>query len=52
VDTICQQCHFPPPNPRTGVHMPSANTGSSKSCIDCHTDVHGSGSSPAFLKAK
>lgn len=48
VDTICQQCHLPPPKPMTGVpdvHNPATQT---KFCTDCHTDIHGSNVSPVF----
>ena len=54
VDAICQVCHLPPRDPRTGAHMPSADDHAepSKSCIDCHTDVHGSNSSRMFFRIK
>jgi DmsE family decaheme c-type cytochrome len=54
VDAICQQCHLPAPDPKTGAHIRSANNPArpSQSCIDCHTDVHGSNCSIVFLKKK
>ncbi len=50
-DAICRQCHVPSPDPAVGAHMPSAkdHSGRSKSCVDCHTDIHGSSRSPALL---
>lgn len=54
VDSICQLCHFPPPDPKTGAHMQRAKdqAGPSPTCTDCHTNIHGSDSSPAFLREK
>jgi DmsE family decaheme c-type cytochrome len=51
VDAICQSCHFPSPNPKTGVHMDPEkdHAKSSRSCTDCHVDVHGSNRDPIFL---
>lgn len=54
VDSICQLCHFPSPDPRSGAHMPTSpdHAAPPKSCTDCHADVHGSNSSPIFLNKK
>jgi len=52
VDAICQSCHFPAPDAKTGAHMSPAKSHAepSKSCTDCHSDVHGSNRDPVFLK--
>lgn len=52
VDTICQTCHFPPPDPKTGAHIQPAKDHPQppKSCTECHIDIHGSNSSPTFRR--
>jgi DmsE family decaheme c-type cytochrome len=52
IDAICQQCHLPAADFKTKAHIRSADDSSrtSRSCIDCHIDVHGSNSSVVFLK--
>lgn len=52
VDTICQQCHLPSLTSIAGLSLESAHnsTTQSKSCTDCHTDIHGSNVSPEFLR--
>jgi DmsE family decaheme c-type cytochrome len=54
VDAICQFCHFPAPDPKTGAHILRAKdqSGRLQPCTDCHTDVHGSNISPVFLRNK
>jgi len=53
-EAICRQCHSPSPDAATGAHMPSVNdqSGRSRFCVDCHTDIHGSGRSPALLETR
>ena len=53
VNTICQQCHLPSLNPTAGMpdvpaHILSAQ---SPSCISCHSNIHGSNISEAFLRS-
>lgn len=52
VDSICHQCHFPPPGFTTSTPpVPYHSQGpQSKSCIVCHTSIHGSNVSPIFSK--
>ena len=54
VDPICQLCHFPLPDPKTGAHMQRAKDQArpTQTCTDCHADVHGSDNSPVFLRTK
>lgn len=54
VSAICQLCHLPAPDPKTGAHVAPADTHAlpSQSCIDCHSDVHGSDTSIMLLKKK
>ena len=51
IDTICQQCHFPPRNSRTGASLAEAHDHETQiqSCTACHTDIHGSNVSAAFM---
>jgi len=54
VNKLCLQCHFPPVNPGPGLpavpeHMQSAQ---SPKCISCHSSIHGSNTSDAFLSSK
>ncbi len=54
LNTICQQCHLPSPNPPAGMpdvpaHILSAQ---SPSCISCHSNIHGSNISDVFLRPK
>lgn len=52
VDTVCQQCHIPRPDPASGAHMLTGpNQAAAKPCTACHTDVHGSNRSPIFLRS-
>jgi DmsE family decaheme c-type cytochrome len=52
VDTICLQCHFPPPSRTTSTPaVPYHNQGvQSQSCTSCHASIHGSNISRIFLK--
>ena len=54
VDAVCQSCHFPSPNLNTGAHIPPAKDHAehSKSCTDCHADIHGSNRDFNFLNAR
>lgn len=54
VDAICEQCHFPAPDSASGAHLnPGIQSASTtKTCITCHVDIHGSNSSMVFLRKK
>lgn len=52
VNTICRQCHFPPASPGEGAtvvpeHVQSKPT---RTCISCHSSIHGSNTSAVFLQ--
>jgi DmsE family decaheme c-type cytochrome len=51
VNTICQQCHSPAPDMTTPRPQPSAHTRATQNqpCVRCHTGIHGSNMSAAFL---
>ncbi len=54
VNTICLECHFPPPDSAAGLpavpeHIQSAHQ---ESCVACHASIHGSNTSAVFLNLK
>jgi DmsE family decaheme c-type cytochrome len=52
VNTICLFCHMPSFNsvkPGDDMALVKVHTEQSRSCISCHSDVHGSNVSPVFL---
>jgi DmsE family decaheme c-type cytochrome len=55
VNTICLFCHMPSFNsakPGDDMALVKIHTEQSRSCISCHSDVHGSTTSPVFLDKK
>lgn len=51
VNTICQECHFPPLTTKAGLPLPAhIQSGQSPSCISCHARIHGSNISDVFLE--
>jgi DmsE family decaheme c-type cytochrome len=54
IDTICLLCHFPSRNSSSGAPVKVAHDLETQlqSCTACHTDIHGSDASAAFLIKK
>lgn len=55
VNTICLFCHMPSFNsasPGDDMDIVKIHTEQSRSCISCHSDIHGSNTSPVFLNRK
>lgn len=54
VNTICLFCHMPSFNSSTesDIAIEKIHTAQYKSCVSCHSDVHGSNASQVFLKQK
>lgn len=48
VNMLCNQCHSPVAN--ATVHGLDAGSASQTPCIDCHTMIHGSNASQAFIR--
>lgn len=48
INALCNQCHSPVAN--ATVHGLDAGSASQNSCIDCHTMIHGSNLSQAFIR--
>jgi predicted CXXCH cytochrome family protein len=53
VNTICLQCHSPSLNSMTGQPAVPAHSHSAQgqSCTSCHSNIHGSNESNAFLNS-
>ncbi len=51
IDAICRQCHLPAPNLGSGAHLNAGaeHPAESKTCTDCHADIHGSNTSEVFI---
>lgn len=52
VNVICRQCHFPPETPGEGVAAVPEHVQlkPSRTCVSCHSSVHGSNTSDVFLR--